>query len=94
VCQYGVNIVHYADEVVCGATQNKAKISDIEDRISVTNPDQVNFKILFLLIFRPCVLHRDVFWNSRHIAIVNDLLDCNVFLYQIDEWRICMRKIA
>jgi hypothetical protein len=38
--QYGVNMVNYVEDIVCGVTQNEAKISDIENRISDTNPDQ------------------------------------------------------
>jgi len=38
--QYGVNMVNYVQDIVCGVTQNEAKTSDIENRIYDTNPDQ------------------------------------------------------
>ena len=79
-------------DIVCGVTPNEAKISEIENRISILTKQ--NFKILFLLILRPCILHHSVFWNRRYVTIVNNLLNCDVLLYQIGEWRICMRKIA
>jgi hypothetical protein len=42
--QYEVNMVNYVEDIVCGVTQNEAKISDIESRISDTDPDQAKFQ--------------------------------------------------